>query len=83
MIVIYKAVHGLEDLKWDDIFDLAQGELRGHHLKFVKKKCHHNIRLNSFGARSINLWNSFSEETVTAASLNIFKSHLNNAKMLT
>jgi hypothetical protein len=38
MITLYKSIYGLDDLKWSNIFNLAQGDLRGHHLKFIKKK---------------------------------------------
>lgn len=77
MIQIYKSVYGHDELKWDHLFTLSSGDLRGHHLKFVKKKSKHNSRLYSFSQRSIMYWNSLSEETVSAKSINQFKSMLN------
>ncbi|WAR21988.1 YWV1-like protein [Mya arenaria] len=77
MIQIYKSVYGHDELKWDHLFTLSSGDLRGHHLKFFKKKSKHNSRLYSFSQRSIMYWNSLSEETVSAKSINQFKSMLN------
>ena len=53
MIQIYKSVYGHDELKWDHLFTLSSGDLRGHHLKFVKKKSKHNSRLYSFSQRSV------------------------------
>ena len=78
MIQIYNSVYGHDELKWDRLFSLSSGDLRGHHLKFDKKKSKHNLRLFSFSQRSVACWNSLSEETVSAKSLNHFKSLLNN-----
>ena len=64
MIQIYKAIHNLDELKWDNMFSLASEGLRGHNLKFVKMKSRNNIRLNTFSQRSVNLWNKLTCETV-------------------
>ena len=77
MIQIYKAIHNLDELKWDNMFSLSTGGLRGHNLKFIKMKCRNNIRFNTFSQRSVNLWNKLIGETVNAKSLNVFKSLLN------
>lgn len=80
MLQIFKAVHEYDDLKWDNMFSLATGGLRGHHLKFLKMKSRINLRQNTFSQRTINLWNNLSVETVTASSINSFKSLLNGDK---
>ena len=77
MLQIFKAVHNYDDLKWDSMFTLSAEDLRGHHLKFTRMKSKNNNRYNSFSQRSIHLWNNLSEETVSAKSINIFKSMLN------
>ena len=48
MIQIYKSIHNLDELKWDNMFELSSEGLRGHNLKFVKKKNRTNVRLNTF-----------------------------------
>ena len=77
MIQIYKSIHNLDELKWDNMFSLSTGGLRGHNLKFIKMKSHNNIRFNTFSQRSVNLWNKLTCETVNASSINVFKSLLN------
>lgn len=77
MIQIYKATHNFDHLKWDTLFTLASEDLRGHHLKFRVNKSKHNVRRNSFSVRTVHFWNSLSQETVTANSINQFKSLLN------
>ena len=72
MIQIYKSIHNLDELKWDNMFSLSTGGL-----KFIKMKSHNNIRFNTFSQRSVNLWNKLICETVNASSLNVFKSLLN------
>lgn len=80
MIQIYKSIHNFDQLKWDRLFSLAQDDLRGHYLKFKTKKCLHNVRLNSFSQRCVKYWNNLKEETVSAKSVNEFKSKLNVEK---
>ena len=77
MLQIYKSLHGLDSLKWDNMFQLNQSNLRGHFLKFTPKKCNRNRRLNSFSQRTIHYWNNLSNETINAKSINSFKSLLN------
>ena len=48
-----------------------------HLLKLVKKRCNTTQRLNTFSMRIVDHWNNLSEDTVTANSINIFKSRLN------
>lgn len=77
MIQVYKALHDIDDIKWQNMFTLSANQTRGHHLKLVKKRCNTTQRLNTFSMRIIDHWNNLSEDTVTANSINIFKSRLN------
>ena len=80
LIQIYKSVHNLDQLKWDKLFTFVPGDSRGHSLRFRTKKCAKNIRLHSFSVRSIHFWNNLKEDTVTAKTINQFKSSLNSEK---
>ena len=60
-----------------NMFTLSANQTRGHHLKLVKKRCNTTQRLNTFSMRIVDHWNNLSEDTVTANSINIFKSRLN------
>ena len=57
-----------------NMFTLSANQTRGHHLKLVKKRCNTTQRLNTFSIRIVDHWNNLSEDTVTANSINIFKS---------
>lgn len=77
LIQVYKAFHGLDDIKWQDMFIRSTNDTRGHSLKLFKRQCRTTQRLNTFAFRVIDSWNNLSEETVNATSLNMFKSRLN------
>ena len=46
---------------------------RGHAVTLVKNQCRLDIRKYSFSQRTINEWNTFSTDCVTASSVNMFK----------
>ena len=45
---------------------------RGHEVALVKVQCRLDIRKYSFSQRTINEWNTFSADCVTASSVNRF-----------
>ncbi|CAC5361396.1 unnamed protein product [Mytilus coruscus] len=78
MIQVYKALHGIDDINWMSLFTLApSNNTRGHSLKLFKKQCKTTHRLNTFSIRVVDQWNNLSDLTVTAKTLNNFKSSLN------
>ena len=48
-------------------------KIRGHEITLVKDQFRLNSRKYSFLQRTINEWNTFSTDCVTASSVNIFK----------
>ena len=79
MLQIYRALHGIDDIDCSRLFTLAPLNItRGHNWKLFHKQCRTTQRLNSFSIRVVDRWNSLSSETVSATSLNAFKSALNN-----
>ena len=79
MIQVFKALHGFDDIEWINMFTLSSSNsTRGHSLKLYKKQCRTTQRLNSFAVRIVDQWNSLLDSTVTAKSLNAFKSALND-----
>ena len=58
------------------IFELDRSARRGHSKKLFLPRARLEIRRRFFAVRVIRVWNSLSEETVSAPSLNIFKSLL-------
>ena len=79
MIQVYKAINGIDDIDWMKLFSLApSNSTRGHSLKLFKKQCRTTHRLHTFSSRIVDQWNSLSNSTVTAKSVNAFKSSLND-----
>jgi predicted ribonuclease YlaK len=63
MIQVYKALHDIDDIKWQNMFTLSANQTRGHHLKLVKKRCNTTQRLNTFSMRIVDHWNNLSKDT--------------------
>ena len=77
MIQVFKIVHNLDVLQFDDFCMYCNhGRTRGHSLKLTVPKCKSNVRLSSFAVGVVNCWNSLPEETVSAPTLSCFKSRL-------
>ena len=77
MIQVFKALQGIDDIKWQSMFNLSVNPTRGHPWKLQKKRCNTTQRLHSFTFRVVDQWNSLSSETVSSKSVNIFKGRLN------
>ena len=76
MIEVYKIMSGKYDSEISNIFQHQEQEnhnTRGHKYKLFKPRCRLNIRKNSFCIRAVNMWNSLSENVVTANTLLTFE----------
>lgn len=79
LILVYKIINGLVDLKFDDFFKLSTcTTTRGHSLRLVLPKVRLDVRKNFFSSRTVNVWNILPETVVTALSVNGFKTGLND-----
>ena len=68
---------GMSRLPFATFFEFSsEVRTRGNSLKLVKKRCRLDLRQHFFSERVINLWNKLDDETVTSASLNVFKNRL-------
>lgn len=77
MIQVYKIMNGLDRLDPELFFQRAEGRCtRGHKDKLLMHHSRLEIRKNVFSQRIVQDWNSLSELTVAATTLNIFKSRL-------
>jgi hypothetical protein len=79
MIEVYKIMSGKYDPEISNIFQHQEQEnrnTRGHKYKLFKPRCRLNIRKNSFCIRVVNMWNSLSENVVTANTLLTFERRL-------
>jgi len=77
LIEVYTIMNGLSAVQFDSFFELdTNTRTRGPSLKLKKKSFHTELRQHFFSERIISLRNSLDEETVTASSLNSFRSNL-------
>ena len=82
LIEVYKMVNGLSSVPVTAFFQLATNSCtRGHSRKLVKAHCRSDIRLYFFSPRLLNRWNSLSQDTVDACSVNAFKWHLDKIRL--
>ena len=78
LVLCYKIIYQLVDLKRDDFFNISSlSSTRGHTCK-LHHKCisHHSCRYNFFSNRVINMWNSLPQHVIAARNVQAFKSLL-------
>ena len=76
MRIVYKIIHGLIDVAFDDLFTFSPN--RRHVYKLCCSKSNLNVRSHFFSQRCITAWNSLSNDVVTSPSISIFNSRLHN-----
>jgi hypothetical protein len=80
LVQIYKYLNGLSQGPVQTLLPHmakdTNARTRGHTLKLTKRRCRTNLRLQSFGYRVNNNWNSLHNNTGTALTLNLFKNSL-------
>ena len=79
LILIYKIIHGLSDLKFDNYFSFTTTpySLRSHSFKIKTiLSLDSSQSFNSFFGRVPPIWNKLPEQVVCSASLGIFKKSL-------
>ena len=75
MIQVFKITNGLDWLDPEIFFFRAEGRCtRGHKDKLLMRHSWLEIRKNVFRPKIVQDWNSLSEGTVAATTLNMFKS---------
>ena len=77
LIQVFKIVHGLDNLKFDDFFKLSNySGTRGHSFKLSKQYSRLDVRKFSFSQRVVDEWNGLPDTLVCAVSVNAFKNGL-------
>ena len=81
--MLFKICHNIVDLVFDEFFKYASsiGVLRGHSYKLFKPFCRLDVRKYFFACRVVETWNELSQNTVNAASLNVFYNCLENTNL--
>jgi len=81
LIEVYKMVNGTSGIHFDSFFEYdTDGRTRGHSKKLRKKRFNTDLRKYFFTDCIVNIWNALDERTVTAATLNSFKSGLERVR---
>ena len=53
MTQVFKIMKGIDDIAFEDFFQMADSLTRGHTLKLFKPRCNKSVRQNSFSMRII------------------------------
>ena len=70
---MFKILNGYENIDSNFRFEMKESKItRGHNFTLVKKQSRLDVRKFSFSQRTINVWNTLSEECVQASSVNMF-----------
>ena len=74
LILVWKIVHGISCIKFDDLFVFSPSTTtRGHQFKLLPSHCNLDVRRRSFAERVVNPWNSLSVQTVSSDNINTLK----------
>ena len=77
LIFVYKVVHKMLDISFDDLFCYAPGlGLRGHPFKLAVRRAKTNLQKTFISYRVISAWNNLPLKLVNSTSLRTFKSNL-------
>ena len=83
LIEVYKLLHGLTKMSYNKFFEIATNKItRGHSMTLVKRRFSTVVRQHFFSERVVNRWNSLDNDTVTATTLNCFKTRLNKLRSI-
>ena len=78
MLQLFKIMNNYDNIDIKNIDRNSNTNTRGHSQKLNKKRSKSRFGQNRFSNRIVNNWNILSEDTVTAKSINIFKSGINS-----
>ena len=73
LTTMYKILHGGMELDINSLFSLSNAFMRGHNFKLVKPSVTPNSFKFSFACRTVDCWNVWPNDVVSASSIAIFK----------
>lgn len=77
MIQVYNILNGIYDKELAPHLELSSVRVtRGHNLKLETHRTKYNLRKYFFTNRAVNIWNSLSQNVVSAATIQTFKQRL-------
>ena len=76
-IEVFKILNEYENIDRNIFFTVKEERrTRGHGVTLAKKQCRLDIRKFTFSQRTVNEWNTLSDDCVGASSVNIFKNKI-------
>ena len=82
LLEVFKMAKNISSIPLSSFFELnTDSRTRGHSLKLVKHRCHLEMRRHFFSERVINRWNKLDQDTVSASTINAFKSRLEKERI--
>lgn len=77
LIEVFKMAKNLSPIPLTKFFELnTDNRTRGHSFKLVKHRCNCEVRRHFFSERVVNRWNMLDQDTISAKTVNGFKSKL-------
>ena len=73
LLGVYKIVHGVNNLKFDEFFQFCSNNTRGHAFKLYPIRCNKSVRKAFFADRVVKAWNALKYDVVGALNIDIFK----------
>ena len=74
---MFKILNGYDNIDSNLFYEIKECKItRGHNFTLMKKQSRLDVRKFSFSQRTINVWNTLSEECVHESSVNMFKNRL-------
>jgi hypothetical protein len=82
LIMCYKIVFGIIDLRFDDFFTVNPSfSTRGHSYKLFRRRGDVNARKHFFSIRIVTIWNSLPPDIVQFNSLSLFKKSIQHVDL--
>jgi len=77
LIEVFKMAKNLSSIPLTKFFELnTDNRTRGHSFKLVKHRCNCEVHRHFFSERVVNRWNMLDQDTISAKTVNGFKSKL-------
>ena len=73
LIQVYKIMHSIDNIRYQDLFEINRSITRGHEYKIHKQFCRTNSRKFTFSQRIINDWNSLPSSVAHSKDVTHFK----------
>jgi len=82
LIQTFKIINRIDKVDKSLFFEIDSVGRRGHSNKLFKKRCRLDIRKYAFSNRTVDKWNSLTQDCINCTTINAFKCHIPVQKFL-